>query len=311
MNRGRLITIEGIDGAGKTTLAAGLLVALAPAVSTWSRYASRAASRGRADPRAGDRPRAARHRAYRGAALRRGPRAARRGGDRAAPSRRKLASVSTGSSTPRWHIREAAGSSGSTRCARSTSSRSARPGPIADAAADDRPGARPDPFGHASGGARSSRRENGTTSSTGRWRPISSCGRGPRPDQADRRLAPPGRGALGGARGARRPDLSSRSGALARTPRRRRPSLRSSACLASSRARIGSASLAATGSGGSPGPLARLRRAISRPVTVAAAAMTSRTENPLPLPRLNTRCWDERAPSSASRWASARSSTWM
>src|SRR5919109_3508221 len=29
MNRGRLITIEGIDGAGKTTLAAGLLEALA------------------------------------------------------------------------------------------------------------------------------------------------------------------------------------------------------------------------------------------------------------------------------------------
>ena len=91
MTRGRLITIEGIDGAGKTTLAAALLEALAGAASTWrccaSRAACAAAERMRElvkDPGLRDR------RSCRGAAVRRGSGAARGGGDRAAPRRRRV-----------------------------------------------------------------------------------------------------------------------------------------------------------------------------------------------------------------------------
>ena len=76
--RGRLITIEGLDGSGKTTLADALVDALR------SRRARRgAAARARrrralrAHPRAGQGSGAGRRPARRGAALRRGPRAAR------------------------------------------------------------------------------------------------------------------------------------------------------------------------------------------------------------------------------------------
>ena len=43
MTRGRLITIEGIDGAGKSTLAAALVDALTAAASMWCCCASRVA----------------------------------------------------------------------------------------------------------------------------------------------------------------------------------------------------------------------------------------------------------------------------
>ena len=60
------------------------------------------------------------------------------------------------------------------------------------------------------------------------------------------------------------------------------------------------------------GPARRLAAPESRgPVTARAAAITSRTENPFPLPRLKIRCSPWRAPSSASRCAAARSSMWM
>ncbi len=91
MNRGRLITIEGIDGAGKTTLAAALLDALA------ARGLDVLLLREPGGVPAAERirelvmdPDLHVTRAHRGAALRRGPGAARRGGDRAAPARGPL-----------------------------------------------------------------------------------------------------------------------------------------------------------------------------------------------------------------------------
>ena len=92
MARGRLITIEGIDGAGKTTLARGLCRARCATRGLDVESAARAGRRraGRADPRAGQGPGAGGRRARRGAAVRGGARAAGRGGARAAARRRQL-----------------------------------------------------------------------------------------------------------------------------------------------------------------------------------------------------------------------------
>ena len=67
----------------------------------------------------------------------------------------------------------------------------------------------------------------------------------------------------------------------------------------------------ATSTAGSPGRRGAGSVGIGRPVTVRQVSITSRTEKPLPLPRLNTWCRPGSAYRSASRCASARSSTWM
>ncbi len=67
----------------------------------------------------------------------------------------------------------------------------------------------------------------------------------------------------------------------------------------------------ATSTAGSPGLRAVTSAPIAVPVTSEHTSITSRTENPAPLPRLYTRCWPGRHASSARRCASARSVTWM
>ena len=89
--RGRLITIEGIDGAGKTTLARGLQQALQRAGSTPRLMREPGGVEAvRADPRARQGPGAADRRPRRGAALRGRAGAARRGGARARARRRRV-----------------------------------------------------------------------------------------------------------------------------------------------------------------------------------------------------------------------------
>ncbi len=108
------------------------------------------------------------------------------------------------------------------------------------AALDDRLRARAEPLAVARGGSRSTRaRAERILRPDGGRVPRARC-RGPRADPEGRCHAPARRGARRGARRACRPTLSSRSDAPARTPRRRRPSPRAPACAASSRAPSGS-----------------------------------------------------------------------
>ena len=119
--RGTLITIEGLDGAGKTTLAQRPRAELARARAP-RRAAARARRRARlrAHPRARQGPGAAVGAARRGAAVRRRARAARTGAlGRCSPAARSC--CSTASSTPRWPTRAPGASWGSSRSARSTS----------------------------------------------------------------------------------------------------------------------------------------------------------------------------------------------
>ena len=125
MARGRLITIEGIDGAGKTTLAAALVDALRDRGVDVSLLREPggvpAAERIRElvkDPEL--------HVTARAEALLYAAARAQLVEEALEPLLREgRGCCSTGSSTPRSPIREAAGSSGSTRSARSTSSRPA------------------------------------------------------------------------------------------------------------------------------------------------------------------------------------------
>ena len=123
---GRLITVEGLDGAGKTTLVAGLTRELARRRARAARAARARRGRAvRAHPRAGQGPGARRRPARGGAALRRGARAARRRAAACRCSRAASGCCSTASSTPRSPTRAPGAGSASRRSARSTSSRPA------------------------------------------------------------------------------------------------------------------------------------------------------------------------------------------
>ena len=132
--------------------------------------------------------------------------------------------------------------------------------------------------------------------------------RGSGTDPKDRCRPGSGACARGGARRARGPSLNTRGGAPARTPTRRRPSPSARASAASIRARHESDRSPPPAVADRRDAAAPRRRGISAPVTSRAAAITSRTENPLPFPRLKMRCSPAGAPSSASRCAAARSS---
>ena len=74
---------------------------------------------------------------------------------------------------------------------------------------------------------------------------------------------------------------------------------------------VRAASLDAMSTAGSPSRRGAVTAGIGWPVTARAASSTSRTEKPVPVPRLYTACRPGRACCRASRCASARSSTWM
>ena len=241
---------------------------------------------------AGQGPGAARRPARRGAALRGGARAARRPRRCCRAWRPASGCCSTASSTPRSPTRAAGGRSASTSRARSTTFATGglRARPHAAAAHRPRggPGARRRPRRggrppRARGGARSSPRSPAAYDALAAAEPE-------RFAVLDARAAQPEPRVLGArARGARAVASSRRSppGAPAPRPRRRRSSSRARACAAPSRARGGSSSLAATSCGGSPGRrglLARRDRAAGH--ARGAASITSRTEKPVPLPRL-------------------------
>ena len=139
-------------------------------------------------------------------------------------------------------------------------------------------------------------------------------GRRPGADPDDRRDASRPTQVLAAAlAGARGPTLSSRAGAPAQTPRRRRRS-RSSPGLRGLPAELRADPLAAPrpASAGRPAAAAPHGSGSRRPVTAAAAAITSRTEKPLPLPRLKIRCSPGARPVERQQVrGSARSSMWM
>ena len=276
--RGRLITVEGIDGAGKTTLAAGLARARSGATRVLREPGGvelvRAHPRARqgpgaaVDPRAEAllyaaaraqlvaeqlRPRWPRARlvlldrfvdsslAYQGG----GPRARRRGGARAQRVRHR------------------------------------RPGARPHAAAAHRPGGR---------AARAGGRGEAPTGSSARTLALL------RRDRRRLRRAGGGRaGALRRARrrrsrpsavladAARRPRFSPRSrpGGPGARPRRRRSSSSSSGLRGSQPSTSRTCADAATSSGGSPGRRPSSTAGISRPVTRRAASITSRTLKPV------------------------------
>ena len=119
---GRLITIEGLDGAGKSTLAEAL--AARPRGARARGGAAARARRRRASPSASARSSTTRRstvsRARRGAALRRRARPARAASSSSRCSPRARSCCSTASSTPRWPTRAPGAGSGWRRCARST-----------------------------------------------------------------------------------------------------------------------------------------------------------------------------------------------
>ena len=314
MARGKLITIEGLDGAGKTTLALSA-----------RRRTAHAGHRRPAAPRAGWRPRRrADPRAGQGPRTRTSPLAPRRLLYAAARAQLVDEALEPLLGRGTWVLLDrfvdsslayqGAGRELGHRCgSRDQRVRDRWPDAGSDVAAEQSI-RRSAASGRRAGRSAPDRLERNPTSSssgsptpTGTWQPPTRSGSG-----RSTRRSHPTRCSTAALGGARRPSLSTRRGRACMNAHAS-AIIRSSSGLWALPAELGADPLAGRrpASADRPGAAAPRASGSRRRSPCAAAAITSRTEKPLPLPRLKIWCSPDRAPSSASRCAAARSSMWM